>query len=105
QIRKYTIDSLGYAPTNNFTCIYDQKNAVTLWVVTACGPFDLKPYEWDFPIVGRVSYKGFFKKNLAETEFNLFMSSGYDVDLRGVSAWSTLGWFSDPLLSSMLKRS
>lgn len=105
KIKTFSIDSLGYLPTNNFTTIYNQKNSATLYVITASQPYDLKAYEWYFPIIGTVSYKGFFKKELALKEYNYLKSRGYDVDLRTVSAWSTLGWFNDPLLSSMLSRS
>lgn len=105
QVKQYSVDSLGYKPTRNFTTIYDQRSATTLWVITACNPYAFSAYEWSFPVVGRVSYKGFFKKDLAQKEYNHLIASGYDVDLRSVSAWSTLGWFSDPVLSSMLKRS
>jgi predicted aminopeptidase len=64
----------------------------------------LRPYEWYFPFLGAVSYKGFFKyeKGLEEQqELNL---RGYDTDLSEVSAWSTLGWFRDPIFSEMLSR-
>ena len=105
KIKTYSIDSLGYLPTKNFTSIYDQKHAPVLWVITACEPYELKAYEWNFPLVGKVSYKGFFNKERALKEFNHLIAEGYDVDLRSVSAWSTLGWFNDPLLSSMLNRS
>jgi predicted aminopeptidase len=105
KIKAYSIDSLGYLPTKNFTTIYDQKQSPILWVITASQPYALKAYEWTFPVVGKVSYKGFFKKELALKEFNHLIVKGYDVDMRSVSAWSTLGWFNDPLLSSMLKRS
>lgn len=105
KIKKYSIDSLGYLPTKNFTSIYDQNNKAILWVITASDPYALNAFEWKFPIVGKVSYKGFFKKELAEKEYNHMVANGYDVDIRSVSAWSTLGWFNDPLLSSMLHRS
>lgn len=105
RIKNYSVDSLGYKPTGNFTTLYDQRNKPVLWVITASEPYALIPYEWKFPVVGRVSYKGFFKKPLAEKEYNHLRAQGYDVDLRSVSAWSTLGWFSDPVLSSMLQRS
>jgi predicted aminopeptidase len=105
RIKKYSVDSLGYKPTNNFTTVYDQKDSPTLWVVTVCEPYELKPYEWRFPLVGKVSYKGFFKKQLATQTATHFKSKGYDVSIRSVSAWSTLGWLSDPILSNMLKRS
>jgi len=104
RIKKYSIDSLGYLPTKNFTSIYDQNNKPVLWVITASEPYDLKAFEWQFPIVGKVSYKGFFKKELAIKEKNHLAAMGYDVDIRSVSAWSTLVWFKDPLLSSMLHR-
>ena len=105
KIKTFSIDTLGYLPTNNFTTIFNQQKAPVLWVITACKPYELSAYEWQFPIVGKVSYKGFLKKELAIKEYNHLRAGGYDVDLRSVSAWSTLGWFNDPLLSSMLNRS
>lgn len=105
KIRRYSVDSLDYLPTDNFTSIYDQGHAPLLWVITACEPYAFKPYNWVFPLVGRVSYKGFFNRASAEKEYRHLAALGYDADLRSVSAWSTLGWFSDPLLSRMLSRS
>ncbi len=104
-IKKYSVDSLFYKPTNNFTQVYDQGDSPLLWVVTASEKFKIEPYYWYFPVVGEVSYKGFFDKQKALAEKNRLICLGYDVDLRSVSAWSTLGWFKDPVLSSMLKRS
>lgn len=104
KVKKYSCDSLGYLPTSNFTTVYDQHDAPVLWVITASEALDLKAYYWKFPIVGKVNYKGFFKKENAEIEANKLICKNYDVDLRSVSAWSTLGWFSDPLMSNMLKR-
>jgi predicted aminopeptidase len=105
EIKSYSVDSLGYKPTKNFTAIYDQGTSPLLWVITASEKFRIKAYYWKFPIVGNVSYKGFFDEHKAMAEKYRLISSGYDVDLRSVSAWSTLGWFSDPVLSSMLSRS
>jgi len=104
QIKKYSVDSLNYKATKNFTSVYGQNQSPTLWVITACAPFAFKPYEWQFPIVGKVTYKGFFKKSIAQAEYHRLKSQGYDVDLRNASAWSTLGWFNDPVLSTMLNR-
>jgi predicted aminopeptidase len=103
-IKHYSVDSLGYKATNNYKTLVNQQKNAQLWVITASEPYQLKSYEWTFPIVGRVNYKGFFKKELAEAEFNHLRCLGYDVDLRTVSAWSTLGWLNDPILSDMLKR-
>jgi predicted aminopeptidase len=104
EVRRYSIDSLGYLPTNNFTRVYDQGGKPILWVVTACGRFDLEPYTWKFPVVGKVSYKGFFDHSKACAEYIRLYHEGYDAAIRSVSAWSTLGWFNDPLLSNALKR-
>lgn len=104
-IKAYSVDSLGFESTDNYTSIYDQKGQSSLWVITACEAYAFKPYEWSFPLLGKLSYKGFFNKQLAMREYNHLASLGYDVDIRAVSAWSTLGWFNDPLLSNMLKRS
>jgi predicted aminopeptidase len=104
QIKNYSVDSLGFTPTNNFTSVFNQHEEPILWVITACAPYAFKNFEWYFPIVGSVSYKGFFKKQLAEKEYNHLRAAGYDVDLRSVSAWSTLGWFKDPILSTALSR-
>ena len=68
-----------------------------------CNSFDA--YEWNFPIVGKVSYKGFFNKNTAQKEYLKLHIEGYDADVSEVSAWSTLGWLPDPVLSSMLSKS
>ena len=105
KVKKFSVDSLDYKSTNNFTQIYNQKNATALWVITASEPYALKAYMWKFPLIGKVSYKGFFKKDLAEKEFYRLKSQGFDVDMRTVSAWSTLGWLDDPILSNMLNRS
>lgn len=103
-IKRFSIDSLGYKPTKNFTSIYNQDNKPILWVVTASKKYELNPYEWNFPLIGLASYKGFFNIELANKEKNKLMSKGYDVGIRTVSAWSTLGWLNDPLLSSHLSK-
>jgi predicted aminopeptidase len=104
-IKKYSVDSLGYKPTDNFTRIYDQHEQPILWVITASEKYELKAVEWNFPVIGSVSYKGFFREDLALKEKNKLQARGFDVGIRSVSAWSTLGWFKDPLLSSHLNKS
>jgi predicted aminopeptidase len=105
EIKKFAIDSLGLKPSENYTTFYDQENKPLLWVLTASEPYSIKPYEWKFPVLGYVSYKGFFNyEDGKEEELNLSLKD-YDTDYSEVSAWSTLGWFKDPILSSMLRRS
>ena len=105
QVRKYAIDSLGLKDTKNYKTLYDQKGEEIMWVVTACELFQLKPKEWKFPILGSVPYKGFFDKKKAIALRNELEKEGYDVSIRNPGGWSTLGWFTDPILSKMLERS
>lgn len=104
-IRRFAIDSLGLKDSKNYTTYYDQKGKPVLWVLTASDTYKLKAYQWNFPVVGEVSYKGFFIEQKGLLEDSLLRMEGYDTDYGPVSAWSTLGWFRDPILSGMLKRS
>ena len=67
--------------------------------------YELKAYEWHFPVIGATPYKGFFCKERAKREAKSFPIDEYDIYIRGVNAYSTLGWFSDPVFSSMLSYS
>lgn len=104
-VKQFAQDSLGLNPSENYSTFYDQKNKPVLWVVTASPEFEIKAYEWSFPIAGKFSYKGFFDYQKAEKEAEILNKMGYDTDIDEVNAWSTLGWFRDPILSSMLNRS
>ena len=105
EVRKFAIDSLGLKDTKNYKTLYDQKGEEIMWVVTASEPFQLIAKEWVFPVLGAVPYKGFFNRNLALAEKQMLESEGWDVSVRNPGGWSTLGWFSDPILSGMLQRS
>jgi len=105
EVRKYGVDSLGLRDTENYKTMFDQKGKEVMWVVMACEPFQLKPKEWDFPIVGAVPYKGFFNEKRAAQLKSELESEGLDVIVRNPGGWSTLGWFTDPILSKMLSRS
>jgi predicted aminopeptidase len=104
-IRKFAIDSLGLKDTENYKTLFDQRGQEVLWVVQACGPFELKPKLWHFPIIGDFPYKGFFEKEKALAERKKLAEENYDVSVRNPGGWSTLGWFKDPILSDMLKQS
>ncbi len=104
QVRKFAIDSLGLKDTKNYKTLYDQKGEEIMWVVTACEPFRFKAKEWDFPIVGSVPYKGFFDKEKAIALRDELDKEGWDTSIRNPGGWSTLGWFTDPILSKMLER-
>jgi predicted aminopeptidase len=104
EIRKFAIDSLGLKDTKNYRTVYDQKGKEVMWVVMAAEAFRLKPKLWDFPIVGTVPYRGYFDKDEALAEGKELKREGFDVSIRNPGGWSTLGWFTDPILSGMLDR-
>jgi predicted aminopeptidase len=73
------------------------------FLLTAAPKTELKPYTWWFLIVGRVPYKGYFSKKDADDAAAELQADGYDTNIRSTAAFSTLGWFDDPLLSHLLR--
>lgn len=104
-IKKFATDSLGLKQTNNYQTVYNQHDKPVLWVLTGCLPFEFKSKTWWFPLIGEVSYKGFFDLAEAQKSLKKLVDEGYDADLNPTSGWSTLGWFKDPILSNMLHKS
>src|SRR5690606_34569810 len=74
------------------------------WVVSACESLSFKPKQWRFPIVGSFTYLGWFDHPSAEEYAEELRKEGWDVDVRGAAAYSTLNWFRDPVLSTMIPR-
>jgi predicted aminopeptidase len=105
EVRRFAIDSLGLKDTENYKTMFDQQGREIMWVVIAAEPFRMEPKTWKFPILGEVPYKGFFNKKLAIELKDQLEAEGYDVIIRNPGGWSTLGWFTDPILSKMLNRS
>ena len=105
EIRQFSIDSLGINGGDSYKSLFDQKGKTTLWNLSACEPFQLEAKKWNFPFLGSFSYKGFFDLEMAKVEQKQLKAEGFDTRIRSVSGWSTLGWFDDPILSNMLKRS
>lgn len=103
EIKQFAVDSLGIYKSDNYTTVYDQKGQPIMWVITACKPYEFHAYEWKFPFLGKFTYKGYFDKEKAEKEIAELKAEGYDADLGTAKAYSTLGWFKDPILSGMLK--
>ncbi|WP_416396828.1 aminopeptidase [Allohahella sp. A8] len=73
-----------------------------VWNVQAAGEFSVRSHEWCFPVAGCVAYKGYFEEDMARRSAAELSAAGLDVYVRGVDAYSTLGWFDDPVLSSFI---
>ena len=104
EARSFAMNELGLTRNENYTTFYDQKGEVVLWNLSASETFELKPKLWYFPFLGSFPYKGFFDPELAKAEMKKLKDEGYDVRVRSVGGWSTLGWTKDPILSNMLEK-
>lgn len=96
-------ESLGLKPNGSFTEYSDVGRDVLIWVLSGSSQTSFTPVTWWFPIVGRVPYKGFFEKEDAVEAARELKADGLDIFLRPSPAFSTLGWFDDPLLSTVVK--
>jgi predicted aminopeptidase len=103
EIRAFAIGVLGLRDTANYTRFVELDRDYLANVVSASAKDSFTPYEWRFPIVGNVPYKGFFDEAGAHKEAEKLKKKDLDVLIRRVDAFSTLGWFSDPLYSYMKK--
>ena len=95
-------EKYGLKPTANYSEYVKLDQDSVVYVVTVSNELEFKVKIFSFPIAGSFSYIGWFGKKDAEEFGAKFEKEGYDVDVRGASAYSTLGWFKDPLLSSMI---
>lgn len=102
-VRDYARDSLGLKVDRSYTTYSYVDRPVLTYVVTAAPKTDFTPYTWWFLFVGRVPYKGFFSEEEAAAEARSLQSRGYDTFVRPSPAFSTLGWFNDPLLAHLLR--
>lgn len=104
--RVHTIKSFGeahgLARTSNYESYVDLHRDAVVWVVSASEPLAFRSRSWSFPITGSITYLGWFHRQDAEAFAGELRREQLDVDLRGASAYSTLGWFADPVLSTML---
>ncbi len=104
EIRRYAIDSLGLHDSPNYNAVYDLKGKPTAYVLQAAEKYRVKKYLWKFPVVGALPYKGYFSEDDAKAEQADMVAKGYDTRIVNPAGWSTMGWFKDPVLSSMLMR-
>lgn len=101
-MRRFGIDSLGLRDTRNYTTYYDQHGRPLCYVLTVAQRYRLRVVPFHFPVIGDFNYKGFFDQNRGRAEQQRWQQQGYDTELAPVAAYSTLGYFPDPILSGML---
>ncbi|TGL10060.1 aminopeptidase [Leptospira levettii] len=102
EVRKFAIEELALNEKGGFEYFTKLERDEIGWNVSASESLALKSYTWWFPIAGTVPYKGFFNKEMAIELENELKNKGYDTRIRAIGGYSTLGWFSDPVLSPQL---
>lgn len=101
-VREFAHQKLDLPDNGSYTSYVDLARPYVSWTVIAAPEFSLNPKTWCFPVVGCVAYRGYFDETDATRFAERLKKDGYDVHVAGVQAYSTLGWFDDPLLNSMV---
>jgi predicted aminopeptidase len=103
RMRAFASNDLGLPANGSYTRYTDLGRPFVIWNVFATPELSLTPKHWCFPIAGCVNYRGYFQETEAKNEAARLRSSGEDVYIGGVPAYSTLGYFDDPVLSSFVR--
>jgi predicted aminopeptidase len=101
-MRRFAVDELGLPDNSSYTSYADLKRPFVVWNVFATPALSLRLRQWCFPIVGCISYRGYYAKKDAEAYAQMLREQGDDVYVGGIPAYSTLGYTSDPVLSTFV---
>jgi len=101
-IRRFAVDELGLPDNKSYTTYVALDRPYVVWNVVAAKEFSVDPERWCFPFAGCVAYRGFFARDKAERFQAELTAEGLDTYSGGSSAYSTLGYFADPVLSTMI---
>ena len=104
QARDFASNELGLPDNDSYRNYADVRREYVIWNVIATEEFSVTPQQWCFPFAGCVSYRGYFDKADAQEFAEKLSNEGMDTYVAGARAYSTLGWFDDPLLNTMLYR-
>ena len=102
-VRDYARDMLKFNVGGSYSSYSYVDRPDLTYIVMAAPKTELRPYTWWFLIIGSVPYKGYFSREEAQAEIDRLNAGGFDTALRTSAAFSTLGWFDDPLLSHLLR--
>jgi predicted aminopeptidase len=103
KLRDFSIKQLGLPNNNSYLSYANLERDYVIWNIFATEEFSLTPIKWCYLIVGCLDYRGYFAESDARQHATRLKDQGHDIYLGGVSAYSTLGWFADPVLNTMLR--
>ena len=103
EIRAFASRELGLPANGSYTAYADVGRPFVLWNVFATPELSLRLERWCFPVAGCVSYRGYYDRDAAERFADGLRARGLEAHVGGVPAYSTLGWFDDPLLSTFIR--
>lgn len=101
-VREFAVNSLHLPDNGSYREYADIERPYVVWNLVVAPELSLELNEWCFPIAGCVTYRGYFDEQSARTVAENFSRRGFDVDVYGVEAYSTLNWFDDPVLNTFL---
>ncbi len=104
ELREFAERELKLNPGRHYLRYADVDRKYVVWNVQATPEFSLKAKSWWYPIVGRQTYRGYFSESAANHYAEKLRAEGYEAYVGGVEAYSTLGWFSDPVLNTWVHR-
>jgi len=102
QMRRFAAESLGLPDNRSYTAYADLKRPAAVWNVFATPELSLELKTWCYPVLGCAGYRGYFDRAAAEAMAADLEAAGYDVNVTPVPAYSTLGWFNDPILNTFI---
>ncbi len=102
EIRRFAFWKLGLPAEDAYDSYVELKRDYVVWNVTACPEFSMEPHRWWYPLLGKLKYRGYFDEKSAKAYAKSMASEGYDVAVEGVVAYSTLGWFRDPVFDTFI---
>ena len=103
EAREFAVTELLLPDNDSYRSYADLERDYVVWNVFAAPEFELEPKTWCYPVAGCVAYRGYFSEDSARALGKKLSDKGFDVAVGGVSAYSTLGRFSDPVLNTMLR--
>ncbi len=104
EAREFSIVELGLPDNDSYRSFADLDREYVVWNVIAAPELSVEARTWCFPVAGCVAYRGYFSERRARAKAGRLEAGGYDVFVGGVTAYSTLGTFDDPVLNTMLRR-